>query len=123
MSQIWKIPYRLLRALWSLLGRIFTFPLYVLLSILVFIDNAAYWSDKRFNTRFRKPKITVPELEKLIDTNLPIGSSVAEVLAFLKLHNLPHSEMSPKRFIMWTLVFNTANLTVNEIRSRSISQE
>ena len=93
MSQQRNMPHRFLHVLWSSVRRILSLPLYIIVCILVFADDALRWSDRHLNTRFTKPKITVAELDKLIGTQLPLGSSIADVLAFLETQNIPHSEV------------------------------
>jgi hypothetical protein len=87
-----------LNRLWVLVERILTFPLSIILHVIIFIEDTARWSDRRFNTRFLKPKYTVQGLEKLIDAQLPIGSSVADVISFLKSMKFRHSASAENVF-------------------------
>ncbi len=81
-----------------------------MLYIWVFLDDASLWSDRHFNTRFRKPKLTVKEVETLIDKHLPIGSSIAHVLSFLDTQNIPHSEVVSENVYRWGTDFQHSKL-------------
>jgi hypothetical protein len=82
---------KLLHALWTLVGRILTFPLYLIFRILIFIYEMLYRSDKRFGTDFTPPKITIDEVEDLVNINLPGTANMPDVISFLELFNIPHS--------------------------------
>jgi hypothetical protein len=58
-----------------------------------FADLVAGLSDWKLHTRFRAPKITVEEVEHLVETYIQPGSTNEEVLAFLQLFDLWHSEL------------------------------
>lgn len=79
------------------LWRPITYPLFY---VVVFIDDLAYELayalDKTFHTNFTKPKITVEEVETLISSSLPTGSSSAAILTFLDLHKFHYRPMSDK---------------------------
>jgi hypothetical protein len=56
------------------------------------IDAIAITLDRTFNTQLRTPKTTADEVEHLIASHISIGSSSAEIFAFLKLHGILHDE-------------------------------
>lgn len=65
-------------------------PLVILILLGEFVDLAARCLDWAFHTQLRKPKITVEEVERLVETNLPLGSSVPEIRAFMDHHKIRH---------------------------------
>jgi hypothetical protein len=65
---------------------------YLLIHIMILVDKVAYWLDRRFHTQFRTPEITQEEVECLIETYIQPDSTNEEILFFLKLFNLRHSE-------------------------------
>jgi hypothetical protein len=65
---------------------------YTLLYVLMFIDTMAYRIDRRFHTQLRTPKITVEEVQCLIETYIQTGSTKEDVFIFLQQFNLPDSD-------------------------------
>jgi hypothetical protein len=52
---------------------------YALLYILVFADTIAFWLDRRLHTQLRTPKITVEEVQFLVETYIQSGSTNEDV--------------------------------------------
>jgi len=64
---------------------------YALLYVLVFADTIAFWLDRCLHTQLRTPKITVEEVQFLVETYIQSGSTNEDVFTFLELFNLTHS--------------------------------
>jgi hypothetical protein len=66
--------------------------LYVMLRVLLVIDDAAYWLDKHIKTELRKPRTTPEEVERLIESYLSSGSSSSDISNFVKSNGFSYSE-------------------------------
>lgn len=96
-----------------------TIPFWIIvLFILMFLELAARWLDQTVHTGLTRPKISVEEVECLIETYIQLGSTSDEAVAFLELFDLPHSELLPsERFVSRS--FTPKDDELLEYRNRS----